>query len=64
MAQLVKLQIPPFGKRGKLDKTNYMLFKLKMKVILNSYEIQVMVIGVDVMRAHLFNATNLILPLA
>ena len=39
MAQPARLHIPPFGESGKLDGSNYPLWKFKMKAILSAYEL-------------------------
>lgn len=38
---------PPYGKEGKLDGTNYTLWKFKLKVVLSSYELWDTVLGID-----------------
>lgn len=48
MAQPARLRIPPFGESGKLDGSNYPLWKFKMKAILSAYELWDTATGADV----------------
>ena len=47
MAQAIRLCIQPFDKSGKLDGSNYPLWKFKMKAILSAYELWNTATGAD-----------------
>ncbi|MCO5576757.1 hypothetical protein L7F22_030576 [Adiantum nelumboides] len=49
---------PPFGTEGKLDGTNYMLWKFKIKAILNSYELLQTATGQDRMLGPTVRSSN------